>query len=95
MIDRRLQHLALRREPEAVVNEFGIFRHQLILEMGGAAIERDGFDGAMAAKHDGTARRLVHSPRLHADETIFDEIEPPDAVGAAEFVEFCQQGCGR
>src|SRR3546814_3243860 len=33
MVDRRLQHLAFGREPEAVVDELGIFRHQLVLEV--------------------------------------------------------------
>src|SRR3546814_560147 len=40
MVDRRLQHLAFGREPEAVVDELGIFRHQLVLEVRGAAVER-------------------------------------------------------
>ncbi len=42
VVDRRLQHLALGREPEAVVDELGIARHQLVLQMHGAAVERDG-----------------------------------------------------
>src|SRR5205085_6909237 len=33
LVDRRLQHLALGREPEAVVDQLGIARHQLVLEM--------------------------------------------------------------
>src|SRR6202008_3436516 len=33
LVDQRLEHLALRREPEAVVDELGISRHDLILEM--------------------------------------------------------------
>src|SRR6185437_6677846 len=32
-IDRRLQHLTLGREPETVIDQLGIFRHQLVLEM--------------------------------------------------------------
>src|SRR5664280_3110368 len=74
VIDRRLQHLALRREPEAVVDEIGIFRHQLVLEMSRTAIERDRFDAAMRHQQNGAARRLVYAPRLHADETVFHQI---------------------
>src|SRR4030081_1389478 len=84
-IDRRLQHLALRREPEAVVDQLGIARHQLVLEVRRAAIERDLLDAAMGREQDRAARSLVHAPRLHADETVFDEIKTPDAIGAAEF----------
>src|SRR5262249_33157213 len=46
-IDRGLQHLALGREPEAVVDQLGVFWHQLVLEVGSPAIERDRFDAAV------------------------------------------------
>src|SRR3546814_12387780 len=41
MINRRLKHLALRREPEAVVDQFRIARHQFVLEVRRATIQRD------------------------------------------------------
>src|SRR3546814_21042420 len=41
---------------------------------------------------DGAARRLIHAARLHAHEAVFDQIEPADAVLAAEIVEPRQQG---
>src|ERR1051326_1034783 len=59
LVDRRLQHLALRREPEAVVDQLGIFRHQLVLEVPRAAVERDALDAAMRRPQDRAARRLV------------------------------------
>src|SRR3546814_9712302 len=33
LVDQRLQHLALRREPEAVVDQLRITRHDLVLQM--------------------------------------------------------------
>ncbi len=59
LVYQRLQHLALGREPEAVIDELGIARHQLVLEMGGAAVERDALDAAMGAMQDGATGRLV------------------------------------
>src|SRR3712207_2531902 len=47
VVDRRLQHLALGREPESVVNELCVARHQLVLEVHGALAERDLLDAAM------------------------------------------------
>src|SRR5687768_735211 len=32
-VDQGLEHLALRREPEAVIDQLGITRHQLVLEV--------------------------------------------------------------
>src|SRR5579863_4664 len=62
-IDRRLQHLALGREPETIVDEFSIFRHQPVLEMRRTAVERDRFDAAMRGQQNGPAGRLVHAAR--------------------------------
>src|SRR5262249_23558488 len=86
-VDRHLQHFTFRREPEAVVYELGIFGHTLVLEVGGSAVQCDRFDAAVGGKQDCSTRRLIHTARLHADETVLDEIESADAVGAAEIVE--------
>ena len=91
MIDGRLQHLALRAEPEAVIKQFGIFRHQLILQMRRAAIERDLFDAAMRDVQDGATRRFVHAARFHADEPVFQQIEPTNAMALAQLVQLPQQ----
>src|SRR6478672_13649296 len=87
LVDRRLQHLALGREPEAVVDQLGIARHQLVLEMHRAAVEAEALDAAMRREQDRAARRLVDAARFHADKPVLDEIEPADAVRAAELIE--------
>src|SRR5947208_2724196 len=92
LVDRRLQHLALGREPEAVVDQLGIARHQLVLEMRRAAVEAEALDAAMRRQQDRAARGLVDAARFHADKAVLDEIEPADAVLAAELVEASQQG---
>src|SRR3546814_19152862 len=80
MIDRRLKHLALRREPEAVVDQFRITRHQFVLEVRRAAIQRQLLDPAMRREQNGAARRFIHAARLHADEPILDPIESSYAL---------------
>src|SRR5262245_7072286 len=80
LVDQRLQHLAFRREPEAVVNQLGITRHDLILEMRGAAVERDRFNAAMGDLPDRTARRFIDTARLHADKAVLDQIEAANAM---------------
>src|SRR5262249_4982051 len=52
LVDQRLQHLALGREPEAVVDQLGIARHQLVLQMRGTAVECQAFDPAMGGLQD-------------------------------------------
>ena len=86
-IDCGLQHFALRREPEAVIDQFRIARHQLIFEVRSATVERDRFDGAVGRQQDRAARRFVDAARLHADEAVFHEVETTDAVIAAIFIE--------
>ena len=47
------------REPEAVIDQLGIFRHELVLEMRGTPVERGRFHRAVGGKQDGAARGLV------------------------------------
>src|SRR5207248_2845257 len=92
LIDRRLQHLALGREPEPVVDQLGIARHQLVLEMHRAAVEAEALDAAMRRQQDRAARRLVNAARFHTDKAVLDEIEAADAMLAAELIEASQHG---
>src|SRR5580700_3802016 len=92
LVDHRLQHQPLRREPEPVVDELGIARHELVLEVRRAAIEGDALDAAMRCVHERAAGRLVDAARLHADETVLHEIEAADAMLAAKLVQTLQQG---
>ena len=95
LVDHRLQHLALGREPEAVIDQLGIARHEAVLQMGRLAVERERFDGAMRSEQDGAARRFIDAARLHADEAVLDEIETADAIVMAQPVEFGQERGGR
>src|ERR1700732_219239 len=87
LVDQRLEHVALGGEPEAVVDQLGIARHQLVLQMPGAAVEGQALDPAMRGLQDRPARRLVDAPRFHADETVLDEIEPAYTMPAADLVQ--------
>src|SRR3546814_17834363 len=49
----------------------------------------------MRAGIDFAARRFVHTARLHADEAVLDQVEPADALLAAQVVERREQGRGR
>ena len=95
LVDRRLQHLALGREPEAVVDQLGVARHQLVLEVRRGAIERDELDAPMGGKQDRAAGRFVDAAGLHADEAVLDQVEPADAIVLAELVELREEGRGR
>src|SRR5690606_41585284 len=53
------------------------------------------FDRAMGVVEHRPARRLVDAAALHADETVLDQVEAADAVGAAQLVEPRQQRGGR
>src|SRR5260370_20352278 len=91
LVDQRLQHFALGGEPEAVVDQLGIARHHLVLEMRRTAVEGQALDPAMRRLQDRAARRLIDAARLHADKPVLDEIEPADPMLAAELVQALQQ----
>src|SRR5208283_425065 len=60
-VNEGLQHFALRRKPKSIVDDLGIFWHQLVLEMRGTAIERDLLNPAMRVIKDRAAGRLIHA----------------------------------
>src|SRR5260221_1965922 len=91
-IDQGLQHLTFGREPEAVIDELGITWHQLVLEMAGAAIEGQALDAAMGGMQDGAAGCFIDAARFHADKTVLHQIQPANAIGLAELVQFGEQG---
>ena len=92
MVDGGLEHLALGREPEAVVDQVGVFDRQLVLQMHGPAVEGDRLDAAVGGQQDGAAGGLIDAARLHADEAVLDQIETADAVVVAVLVQGGQQG---
>src|SRR5665648_1269378 len=94
LVHQRLQHLALRREPEAVIDELRIARHQRVFEVHRLAVEREGLHGAVRGIKNGAARRLVDAAGLHADIAILHQIDAADAVVVAKLVEPGEQGSG-
>ncbi len=92
LVDQRLQHLAFRAEPETIVDELRIARHQLVLEVRRSAIECQAFYGPMRGEQDRAAGRLIDTSALHADETVLDEIDTANAIVAPQIVE-CGQQC--
>src|SRR3990167_8605287 len=91
-IDHLLQHQTLRAPPETVVDQAGVFRHQLVFEVSDFAVQGDRFNGAVAFEHDGAAGRLVAATGLHANKAVFNDIQTTDAVFAADAVQLSQDG---
>ena len=56
-----------------------------------AAVERRLLDAAVRHQQDRPARRLVYAARLHADEPVFQKVQPPDAVFFSVSVQRRQQ----
>ena len=55
--------------------------------MHGQLVQAQGLKNGMGLVEDGAAGRLIHAAALHAHETVLDDIEDADAVGAADLVE--------
>ena len=91
VVDEGLQREALGAPPVAVVDHAGVARHEVVLEVGDFAVERDRFDGAVGAQQDGAARGFIAAAALHADVAVFHQVEAADAVLAAELVELGEQ----
>src|SRR3990167_1471255 len=95
VVDQRLQCLAFRRPPVAVVNHRRVARHQVVFQVRDFAVQRDRLDGAVRLEHDRAAGGLVAATRLHADVAVLHQVEAADAVLAAQCVQIAQYLCGR
>src|SRR5690606_21665678 len=87
LVNEGLQGLALGGEPEAVVNELGVFRDERVAQVLDLAVEGEGFELLVRLHEDGAARGLIDAAALHADEAVFNDVNAADAVLAAELVE--------
>ena len=56
------------------------------------AIQRDRFHRAVRLFQNGAAGGFIHAAALHAHETIFQQVDPANAMFAAQLVEFGQKG---
>ncbi len=54
------------------------------------AIQRDALNRPMSGQQDRAARSLIHPARLHPDEAVFHQIQPPDTIGFAQSVQLRQ-----
>src|SRR5690606_36078038 len=82
----------LRAPPVAVVDQAGVARHQLVLQVGHFAVQGDGLDGAVGLEHDGAAGGFVAAAGLHAHVAVLHDVQATDAVGAADLVEPGEHG---
>jgi hypothetical protein len=53
----------------------------------GVAVEHQVFELVVRIAEDGAARGLVHAPRLHAHQPVFDQVHLAHGVARADLVE--------
>ena len=92
MVHQLLQQLAFGGIPEPVVDGGGITGDESIPQPEHFPVESEGLDGPVGPVEDGSSRRLIHAPVLHADEAVFDQVDAPHTVPASDLVEHGQQG---
>src|SRR5207249_1167499 len=71
----------------AVIDERGIFWDQAVAQVHDFAVHGERLDLPVREVEDRAAGRLINAARFHADKTVLDEIDAPDAVPAAELVQ--------
>ena len=80
----------LRREPEAVIDQFGVARDERVAQVHDLAVHRQRLHLPMGGMQDRAAGRFIHAARFHADEAVLDQVDAADAVLAAELVKRAQ-----
>ena len=85
--DEGAQGLAQGGEPLAVVNQLRKGDGQALLFVHGHLVQADAFQVFVGLVEDGAARGLVDAAALHADQTVFHDVQQADAVLPAQLVE--------
>ena len=86
-LDEGLLRLAKRGEPLAFVDEGSEFVADIVLHGVGVAVEDELLELLVSLHEDGPAGSLIDAAGLHADDTVFHDIDDADAVLAAQLVE--------
>src|SRR5919202_465714 len=90
-VDKGIERLTQRREPEAVVDKLGVLLSHDVLVVQRLAIQRDRFQLLVRGGKDRRTWLLVDPVALHPDEPILDEIDPADTVPAADLIQGTEQ----
>ena len=89
-IDERAHCLTSGRVPLTVVNQIGKLESQLLLVVLGLLVKGDLLELLVSRVQNGTARGLINTTALHANQTVLYDIEDAAAILAAELVELWQ-----
>src|SRR6185503_19536560 len=82
LVDERVERLAQRRVPQAVVDEFGVPDLEPLLLAGEVALVGDRFEIGVRLDERETGRTLVRLAALDADAAILDHVETATPIGA-------------
>src|SRR5712664_1195069 len=73
-VEKSIERFAQRREPQTVVNQFGIAQRERLLKMRGFAVHGEPLEFLMGFDEKGSTGSFVGAARFHSDEPIFDEV---------------------
>src|SRR5262249_27308455 len=85
-LEETVERQALRREPHAVVDKFGIPNRQRLLQMRRFTVDRKALEFAMRGDKQCAAGSFVRATGLHTNEAIFDEVGAANTVTRRNFV---------
>src|SRR5215467_3024922 len=57
-------------------------------------VERDRLNRSMRRVEDRHPRSLIHTSRLHSNESVLEQVDPSDSMLAADLVQLVQKGRG-
>ena len=83
VVNSRLEHFSFWAKPVTVVDQLRISRHEFILEVGDASIQRDRLDGPMCLKQDRSTGSFVSTSGLHTHVSVLDDVSTADSVDPA------------
>ena len=93
-VHKGIQCLFQRAEPEAIVNQFGVFQRHGVFVLHGGVVEHQRFQLAVGFHQNRAAGGFVDPAGFHAHQAVFHHVDPADAVLAAQGVQEGDQLAG-
>src|SRR5216683_4355905 len=85
-IEKSVEGLAQRCEPQTVVNQLRIAQRKCLLKMRGLAIDGEALEFLVGFDEQRSAGSFVSAARFHSHEAIFDQVGAADAVFRGDFI---------
>src|SRR5208283_3018448 len=93
--EKTIERFTERREPQSVIDEFGVTHRKSLLKVGSFPVESEPFQFAVRGNEERSPGGFIRPARLHAHKAIFNKVSAANAVLCGNVVQCIKKFNGR